>query len=131
MKTLEESNLLITEFMGLINLRTARPELNFSIDLWQIGVFVGESESSNHVRSPLDKSYCVVKELKYDKSWNWLMPAFEKFCTEMESSTKLSRLNVSFCSNFIHGVWNNRIDHSFKSLVDGIEWLNMKDHMMK
>ena len=114
---ISKRNAVIAKFMGYFNLKVERPEFEFAVDLWQTHEIGG-------FPSPLDKSYCVVKDLLYHESWNQLMPVFEKLCAEAETKINMSRLNIAFCSDFIHGVWNNDIGHSYNALVVGIEWIN-------
>lgn len=67
--------------------------------------------------------------LKYHKSWDWLIPAFDKFCTLAEPVAKLPRTRIPFCCNFVDGVTFNNMEACYKSLLEGIEWYNMATNL--
>lgn len=56
----------------------------------------------------------------YDREWSDLMPVFSKFSKEAELFFDIPKTRVSFCLDFIAGVWSNNIELSFKSLAEGI-----------
>lgn len=96
-----ESDRIIAEFMG-----------------WKLDMY----------GKPFLNGKCISSEEYYEfsSSWNWLMPVFKKYCEEVEKvmPNPTSRTRISFCVDFIAGVWANNIDVSYKYLVSGIIWYN-------
>lgn len=115
---ISEGNKLIAEFMGLLNIRDARPELRYNYDIWQLGVFI---EGMGHKRSPIDPSYAMVDKLLYNDSWDWLIPVIDKISDCPPNSKE-------------HYYWNEvdldiRIfraskDETYNSILEYIKWYN-------
>jgi len=94
MKTLEEKNRMIAEFMGIVE---------SSID----GQFWTEK---SHEGFGIGK----LVGLKYHSSWDWLMPVVEKI-ESVNEGVPQQLLNVSLFS-YIEDVYN--------AVVEFIEWYN-------
>lgn len=66
-----------------------------------------------------------VSDLKFSEDWDWLMRAY--FVFQKQVKTFLNRDypgNIAFCTDFITGIYNEDIAHSYRALVAGIEWHN-------
>lgn len=106
---IDQNNILLCEFMGMKY--NGLESIHFPIGTWtKDGV-----------------GHCAEKGILFKVSWDWLMPVFEKYCEEVEKiMPNSSRTRISFCVDFIAGVWANDIDTSYKYLVSGIRWYNDK-----
>ena len=65
------------------------------------------------------ESYADVDDLKYDASWDWLMPVIEKCLVgEAEQSDEISNATIK---NIYEGICNQDISHAYKSVVEFIK----------
>lgn len=99
MKTIEEKNRMIAEFMGV--------EFN------KIGERFMASPTPNDIGS------CWEEQLKYDSSWEWLMPVVGK-CLEVCHEEMLNEWENSFADVFL----STSFDLMFKEVTQFIEWHN-------
>lgn len=72
----------------------------------------------------IQSSYLSYIETAYHENYDWLIPAFFKFCEVAEPIVNIPRTRISFCSDFVAGLWQQKIEVSYKSLIEGIEWYN-------
>lgn len=87
--SLTENNKLIAAFMGLCYIN--------DIKAWQIGTKERYLDFPSAQISPLDSDYVIVRELKYDSSWEWLIPVVEKIrATEFEGFSSEMIVKIDF-----------------------------------
>lgn len=92
-----------------------------------IADFMGDKVSYDYLKSNLPRQqfkYEGIVETAYHENWEWLIPAFFKFCEVAEPIVNIPRTRISFCSDFVAGLWQQKIEVSYKSLIEGIEWYN-------
>jgi hypothetical protein len=92
-----------------------------------IAKFMGEDISFNYSKTHLPRcqwKYDGIVETAYHENYDWLIPAFFKFCEVAEPIVNIPRTRISFCSDFVAGLWQQKIEVSYKSLIEGIEWYN-------
>ncbi len=95
---MEKNNKLIAEFMGCTH------PFNEVTDATLYKVSHGTFEAS---------------ELKYDTSWDWLMPVIEKCLVgEAEQSEEISNTTIK---NIYEGICNQDISFAYKSVVEFIK----------
>lgn len=89
--------------------------------------FMNESVSFNYLKTQLPMQQFQldgVIETAYHRDWNWIIPVFFKFCEVAEPLANIPRTRISFCSDFVAGLWQQDVKVCYKSLLDGIEWYN-------
>ena len=65
------------------------------------------------------ESYADVDDLKYDASWDWLMPVIEKCLVgEAEQSDEISNTTIK---NIYEGICNQDISQAYKSVITFIK----------
>ena len=95
---MEKNNKLIAEFMGYIY----EDDRFFMEDSKGVRVY----ENLHH-------------ELKYDSSWDWLMPVIEKCLVgEAEQSEEISNTTIK---NIYEGICNQDISFAYKSVIEFIK----------
>ena len=112
MKTIEEGNKLIAEFVG------AKNDLS---DIYYLPEFAHYFNSYGQI----EWSDCFrLNELKYYTSWDWLMPVVEK----IEKTTAF--VNIKGClvnvSNIVDVSAPSKIEAVWIAVVEFIEWYNNK-----
>ena len=64
----------------------------------------------------------LFSDLKYDKSWDWLIPVLDKICSSDEYIEYLSHQNTTFWDGIT--VNTKYIDTTYKEILDYINWFN-------
>lgn len=110
MKTIEEKNRMIAEFMGIEEEQTENGEFVYAVKFQN-------PEKLNDIQT----EFYYGSELRYHTSWDWLMPVCKK-------------INSILFSEFAEIVWqewnmiNNPVKYSIenvhKQVVQFIEWYN-------
>lgn len=109
MKTTEEGNKLIAEFMG--------HKINWGFNKDSI-LYMPQGDgnaTNNSVVIPLDK-------LKYNSSWDWLMPVVDKVADQHDQYTYF---NVGHIFDAIRDcLYCVNIKHAWAEVIRFIEWYN-------
>lgn len=101
MKTTEENNRMIAEFIGWKPYNGLNPKWNGSFD----------TNSLFPVNATVEK-----RELKFDTSWDWLMPVVEKiYSLEIEDELVLLVRDALAEAN---------IKDTYQAVIQFIEWYN-------
>jgi hypothetical protein len=123
--TTEESNKLIAEFMG-----------------WE--------KVSKNYRTPFTQSYLTVMngigettifgptELRFHKSWDWLMPVVEKI-EQLQNELHVVELETLFSSqyfaslptSYVEGCGNTRKEALYNLVINYIKWYNNEQKLQK
>ena len=110
MKTIEENNRLIAEFMGL------------TLEPWQGEDRLGDDDTDTEYW--FDEHGNVIDALLYHESWDWLMPVVEKIeilgSSEIMSRTLYSRFDITH--NQITLKWSKNNGYQLK-LEAYPEWM--------
>lgn len=106
MKTTEENNRMIAEFMGAVEVR----ENNFKFP--------------NLVGLPLQ-----IGTIQYHSSWDWLIPVVEKISKtfgewDYEDERRLKAEEIFYMDNMFSEFLQNDINAVFGRVVQFIEWYN-------
>lgn len=109
MKTTEEKNRMIAEFMGHVR-----------------SGFNGELVFNTETREEFE-----VEQLKYHTSWDWLMPVVEKI-ESIGYNVNIRRLKTSIhpiledkeLFGFVCGDVSKKLDITYDTIVQFIEWYN-------
>lgn len=101
MKTTEENNRMIAEFMGVNKNNNGTYELPQFGSLRPSGDFRTEFEST---------------QLKFHTSWDWLMPVVEECAKKSTTSNQRDKITFSLLSMDINKMYN--------AVVQFIEWYN-------
>lgn len=91
--------------------------------------YIGMEEYGNHDSVLKFHNLSEGYELEFHKSWDWIIPAFDIFSLKAELQSGIPRTRISFCCDFMAGVWRNEISLPFDSLIKGIEWYNSCKHL--
>jgi hypothetical protein len=109
MKTLEEKNRMIVEFMGHEEEQTESGEFVYAIEFQN-------PEKLNDIQV----EFFCAHEFKYHISWDWLMPVIQEIKLSIEISDRfyeaLDRLDNS--------LMDINIQQTYENVVDIIEWYN-------
>lgn len=124
MKTTEQNNRMIAEFMG--------------------GKFYGQTQfiiNKNEVWLPFH-GVCRLdtngKRVSYHTSWNWLMPVVEKI-ESLEDENRCAKYNFNCVQSFVEIIDNetseeiieidldNKFDSTYQAIVQFIEWYNKQN----
>lgn len=65
------------------------------------------------------------EDLEYHTSWDWLMPAWNKF-KDIEFSPPFPQGHYRICDHIKNAICNCDIELAFKELVEGIKWHNQQ-----
>jgi len=98
----------------------------------EIAIFMGDISSTDD-RISFSKN-CPVEQLKYDESWDWLMPVIEKietmsmtrgrhFYLHMDAAfvqIRVDRVNLQPLAKW--GATNNKMQAVYNAVVEFIEW---------
>jgi hypothetical protein len=117
MKTIEEKNRMIAEFMGFI-----KDDEN----LYLINDY--------RLRSESEYQATYVSEMKFHISWDWLMPVVEKI-ENIGFSVKIQRLKTSIhplvedkeLFGFVCGDVSKKLEITYDTIVQFIEFYNQKN----
>lgn len=105
MEEIKEGNRLIAEFMEV--------EKCTRCDPWCGGYRYGLG------------IFYLPEEMKYNSSWDWLIPACKKFDNLYLYEPCLSSDDyIDHCENIDNAVTNYEIKPAFQMLVEGIKWYN-------
>ncbi len=111
-----ENNALIATFMGAIN--------HGLFYLFKEPIGIREEHDEGGYLGTGAQMDWRASDMGYSKSYDWLIPAFDKFCIEAEALLEnVPRTRNKFCTEFMDGVWRNDVRYSYKALVSGIKWL--------
>jgi hypothetical protein len=103
---MEENNKLIAEFMG-----------------WDIQS--PTTIPTNLHLSNLELDNAEVMELKFNTSWDWLMPVIEKcLLGEAEQNEEISNTTIK---NIYEGIYNQDISFTYKSVIGFIKHYNQNN----
>jgi hypothetical protein len=103
---MEENNKLIAEFMG-----------------WDIQS--PTTIPTNLHLSNLELDNAEVMELKFNTSWDWLMPVIEKcLLGEAEQNEEISNTTIK---NIYEGICNQNISFAYKSVIGFIKHYNQNN----
>ena len=99
-----------------------------------IDSFMKEEESSKFgiviYSSDLPKGFwdvCDPNELPYQRSWDWLMPAIQKFDRLYQNEVFVHYgIYQSYCDDIDNAVTEYEILPAFEALVSAITWYNKK-----
>jgi hypothetical protein len=113
MRTIEENNRLIAEFMGQLfhNGNTCLPEHNR---------YIGEGNYS---------SFFKVTDLKYHESWDWLMPVVEKVSSifgewDYDDERREKAEDIFYMDNMFSEFISSNIEAIYNRCIQFIEWYN-------
>ncbi len=69
-----------------------------------------------------------ISNVKYNTSWNWLLPACNKFINETTPPKESRDANVyrSFCNELYNIICDFKIEPVFKHLAKAIKWYNQQ-----
>jgi hypothetical protein len=116
MRTIEEKNRMIAEFMGV------NKNNNGTYELPQFGRLNLGGEFKTEFNDT---------QLKYHLSWEWLMPVVEeieendRFDVEiLQFGTIIKDNQVEIVNNVADISFNKKIDHTYNAVVEFIEWYN-------
>lgn len=75
-----------------------------------------------------EQDNCFIEDLKFHKSWDWLIPVIQKLLTLKLKEIVPSDLDISYVRNKHYLSVNNLLDINvlFKNVVEFIEWYNKK-----
>lgn len=105
MRTIEEKNRMIAEFMGAEEEQTEQGEFVFAIKF------------QNHEKlSDFQTEFYYGTELKYHTSWDWLMPVVEEIDHLEYESERLEKID--------NAIKTRQIGAVHEAVVEFIEWYN-------
>ena len=67
----------------------------------------------------------LPEEMEYHTSWDWLLPAYQRFHQIAEDRLEMDWKSISFCSEFVSGVVTGNIQRSLDALYNGINWYTL------
>jgi hypothetical protein len=109
MKTIEENNRLIAEFIGL------------TLEPWQGKDRLGDDDTDTEYW--FDEQGNVIDALLYHESWDWIMPVVRKIveicCNEDEEAFMSDQY-----TSILDVVPLALIDETYRVVVEFIEWYN-------
>ena len=108
-KEIKEGNEIIARFMGGLYSKHA--------EAWGFGdaIIVSEYSSMGKLYKDVVKAQKFEKELKYHKSWNWLIPVISHMHTlAIEEYTAFDEIDSGLIYTNIEATW--------KAVVDFIKW---------
>ncbi len=112
----DNPNLLIAEFMGAI----------YKTDRFQI--------DNGYIWLPYH-NIMAIKSLKYNTSWDWLMPVFEKIESFIDPKNNEALFDTSIYADYTEILKRDgeilerfddarKISHAYKAIVGFIKWYN-------
>jgi len=113
MKTAEENNVLIAEFMAI-------DKGEFEILVKGQGWFDSRLKQSKDGAKPFS-------ELKYDSSWDWLMPVVREIAQKGTRDSLNCRVNFKKATTFSGcEIWfiSAKIDQIYRMCIEFIKWYN-------
>jgi hypothetical protein len=120
---MKTDNQIITEFMG------------YRYFTWQEVKGIGQAGWAKHDRSNAkigNGFLCrTSRELKYDHSWNWLMPAWYKFRDLVFDFDQMNLIkeHALHVQAIAHSISYEDLPKAYERLVNGIKWYNQnKNH---
>jgi len=124
---------VVVSFLKLINLKKNHfMQLNY-LDNKIIANFMNlksyqDDKYGEMWPDPTDINYKLGFELKYDKSWNWLMTVIEKIREDMHAVILNNKSCTIIISNdekqSIHKDENTSIESAYKAVLEFIKWYN-------
>lgn len=129
-----ESNKMVAEFMGFkkSNVRNIKG-VPYDYDLPNGFELIKETETtieSVWCEVLMEQDSCMVGDLKFHKSWDWLMPVVDKIDEILPDDNFLSitynRCLIEYDSEGItfEGLGNSRREATYKAVLEFIEWYN-------
>ena len=118
MKTIEEKNRMIAEFMG----GEFKYAIFSEVDTWAVDL--------PWFDDPSGKSLYFVKHLKYHTSFDWLMPVWSKlYLTASQLSPDREWRFLNITRNFMYGININNLSVCHQAVYDAIQLHNEgQDH---
>lgn len=73
---------------------------------------------------PLLECYVTFDNLKYHKSWNWLMPVVEKIEKDYHVTIRDRHCEIANADRAFIGREGNKLRSTYKAVVEFIKWYN-------
>lgn len=120
-KEILENNKLIAEFMGGIK-RDKREEVDPIYIFTNFTFYKADLEpdymGESYLEHDYNCNYCYLSEMKFNFSWDWLMPVVEKIEIIAHPSGPFRVLETSYNSILL----NTRLKDTYCNVVKFIKW---------